>query len=247
LINCQQAREYMSLQLDEVLEKSLTDQLEEHLHQCDSCTNYMSRLESLHLQLSNMPDVSLEESIVDRLIATEKFSKKEADKSINKLSSFPFKKKLLPWYGVAVAAIIAISFIPSVLLPNSGNEIADQELAVRNPDEIPLVEPRIEKTPKINQNDNSEQIGPQMSIMAEENSSFSAVPPIQIEVQENQLIISKDQQEIYRTNKWSDDLTIQWEIVNDDTVNYFLYNNIGEQVKAYQINLITKQEEIFIN
>lgn len=247
MISCQIAKELINLDVDEKLITDKKSQLDEHLAECKNCLEYSHDLVRLHNNLLQLPKINLNESIVDDLIGRNILEVTETKPA----SIF---RGFRAWYGIAAAAILLLIYIPLFGLNNGDKDfsmesaeapyaaLADQQrvdedvansdstVAAKNSDELEFNSTALDgSTP----NEESNYAG----ALSDDN--------YRIEIQDNQLMIyDQNNIEVFKTDKWSDDLTVEWSIEKNNLISYYLYDIDKQVVAKYRIDLIEKKEEI---
>ncbi|MGD9676789.1 MAG: hypothetical protein AB7V16_00285 [Vulcanibacillus sp.] len=235
--NCERCKGLINQKLDNELLDLEQPELEEHLKQCDSCSTYYQRMSDLHNRLLSLPIIDTQESIVDQLILDIDNIKKE-NKDIKFKS---FNKHWFTRYGLATAAAIVLFVVPITFLANQNNieESADsvEFMAAEAPDEKASIS-NLEI-----QTDNT--LASDSVSRGDGNYGAQAVAfeLYKIEEVSNQLIISKDEEVIFKTKQWEDNLSVEFYQINENEISYSLLNEDGQEIASYIINLIENKED----
>ncbi len=148
MITCETAKEYISLKLDNELDKDSIMVLDEHLLACHQCQQYEEDLQKLDQILSYLPEVKMEGSIVDLLITEGKLPSIEQPtieqstteyksptlKESNNTNAINFENHtgkfesknswsksigLKPWHKTLLVASLMLALIPIYYLANT--------------------------------------------------------------------------------------------------------------------------------
>lgn len=252
MINCQNTQELLSQRLDGEINEKENAQLAEHLATCSICQEYEAGLINLHTSLINIPQISLNESILDNLITNKTINFEDKDNS-----KTPRKSVFKPWYGLIAAAILIGIYIPvsGLVEPNNSNDVAlraDSEATkIAAAEENPSVEFDVvnEEGSMGALNSDTETADAEgdksIAIASEPNDSTQFfIVEDNVKIENRQLIIfDNNNMEIYRTNQWDENLIVRWYILDDNHIIYTLFDNQNKKVGEYKINISEKIEE----
>lgn len=246
--SCKHNKELINQKLDNVLNEAELAELEEHLNLCTSCNAYYQNMIELHQRLLSLPIIGQQESIVDQLIIDIDQIKKETE---NKRSK-KFNKYLFNRYGLVAAAALLL-FVPVAFYANQNmtEDLAKNKefFAAEAPDGKNVSINNLE-TQATQDSIDSLGITPIVpdSIDIDRNYSgqqgVEAFEAYRIEVINNQLIIYKNEEEIYKSNPWEDNLIVKFNQINQNEIFYSLYSEDNQIIASYIINLESKEEKI---
>lgn len=268
MINCNLAKELINQDLDNELNSDLNDQLEGHLVECESCYLYRQELLKLHNNLLKLPEINLSTSIVDSLIAEEKLVAPKANTTPR------FRKLNIWHGLIAAVIIAIVYIPVSGLINNNKEYSLNSNEAQYSGDVQRFVESPVEGVSPIsgvdenssamkiqathehdintqeidinNQELDSGDIEPdKINQESEVYSLVSGSTDYRVEIVDNQLIIyDSSNNEVFVSTEWNDKYTPNWDIYEKDFVDYQLFDENGQVVVKYRINLIEKKEEI---
>lgn len=247
MIECKHYRELINKALDCELNDFEQVQLDEHLNSCDSCKKYYDDIFNVQNKLNILPNIRLEESIVDQLLEFDFFPTEEDRVKKN------FFKDWRAWYGVA-AAVIVILVLPLTII---GNQLFNENLGSDDGASMLKGESILYETRDVEKSDNcipecelSEEygiVGVQLTDEPNTNNEYVATDfafKYEFKVIDNKLNIYLNEEKIYETKQWSDNLYVDWYQFSEEEIIYSLYNQDDYLVNSYKINLINKIEEI---
>ncbi len=259
MIQCDKARELLSLQLDDELNRAEQDQLEEHLDSCPSCQQYAKQLHSLHHKLLQLPDIPLGNSMVEELLNKDLFNDKEEE--FDDYHVFGKRNKPIirwrSWQGLAVAALIILISIPTIpYLYQQKDNVAEsqsqQNLAADSVQTRALNKKAIydndQNKVKYNAtvlNDDTKQSLDHPKLESYSIMFTQAVGQIYIILEVNhQLKIYQNNIEVFQTERWDEDLSAKWQVDKErQTIHYQIYKD-DHLVSEHQINIIEKKDSI---
>lgn len=269
MINCNLAKELINQDLDNELNSDLNDQLEGHLVECESCYLYRQELLKLHNNLLKLPEINLSTSIVDSLIAEEKLvvPKANATPHFRKLNIWHglIAAVIIAIVYIPVSGLInnnkeyslnsneaqysgdvqrfVESSVESVS-PKRGVEENSSAMKIQATHEYDINTQEIDiNTQEIDGgNIESDKINQESEVYALVSGTST---DYRVEIVDNQLIIyDSSNNEVFVSTKWDDKYTPKWDIYEKDLVDYQLFDENGQVVVKYRINLIEKKEEI---
>ena len=261
MITCETAKEYISQKIDDELELVQDVLLDEHLTSCTHCRDYAEEMLKLDQMLSRLPEVRMEESIVDLLIAEGKIPG-STDTTITDQESMEKKAKrtwykkvdIKPWHKALLVASLMISLIPTYYLINQQNMMTESvnDEMMQMAKEAPVLE-----NPEQSENQESmgitgitvENLENGTADTVKERTDYTVtstkVPAYQVSEIDHQLVVYAEDKEIYRTPAWASDLKMVWQYseTNSNHIIYSLYNQADQLMAKYQIDLEQKNEE----
>ncbi|GBF10114.1 zf-HC2 domain-containing protein [Tepidibacillus sp. HK-1] len=313
MIRCEEAKEWIQLQLDHELDESNQVLLQENLTSCSACRDYHEKMNQLHLQLSQMPKPTLHGSLVDQLFQADT---NQVQIPVFKNKSRWFKGSLKkPLIGVLAASILIGLWFPvsGLFVSNQSSSSDKGQIAVfdapinqnvgqttfvqsnvkeskseqegnlgkglnkepnnketsnkptdeyqkkkmidqENNRSVALKDPIQEEQPQRDRSltkDPSESPKEDDAFTADENGMLISITgteippfPYQIKEEDRQLVIyDQNHIEIYRTHQWEEGFSVHWIVENENLINYQLFDQQGQLIAKYQINIIEKKEE----
>lgn len=273
MINCQLAKELINQDLDDELNKDLNNQLEEHLAECESCYLYRQDLLKLHNSLLKLPEINLSESIVDSLVENNKLDHART-KTTRRFRKLNVWHGLIAAVIIAVVYIPVTGLInndkdysfesnevPYLTMEDEQIEIygdsSTDAAVVRSSSEDNASALQVQSTqessekvqvPVANDQEQDTNIQEQdINVQEQDMYALTADTSInyRVEVVNNQLVIYDSyNNQIFMSAKWDDKFTVKWEIDKNDFIIYQLFDDNGQVVAKYRINLVEKKEEI---
>lgn len=178
-MKCQEVMEYMQRSLDEDLNEQEHEQMQKHLHDCESCMLMYERLSRLSDELINLPKVTPPMSIVDSILPQlNELEPKTAQQKPSKITPIWRSPLFRTLGGTAVAGVLILAMV------FNGQGIFQSKQA----DDGVLMHHEAEKSPmELNQMDTSSSYGLEttniLQRMAPAASMDSASEPELIEEQ----------------------------------------------------------------
>lgn len=242
--NCENIKKLINQQIDNELNKSEQKQLEEHLHECNSCMTYHQNMIVIHNRLLSLPAIDTQISIVDQLISD--IDNIDINKKVEKTKVF--NKQWFKRYGLAIAAAIVL-FVPITLTVNQNLNLtnnSDKSYASRAPQEEAAMNFGIKAD-----NTNSIQETQDSEGNVEERGDFDGQMPLKaetfmpyiVEIENNQLIVYQNDEVIYKSKTWADNLNVDYYQVDENEIIYSLFSKDNDLIASYKINLLEKIEE----
>lgn len=233
--DCGNIRILINQRLDNELNQSEQKQLEEHLQECHSCKIYSQNMIGIHNQLLSLPTIDMQTSIVDQLI----FDIDNIDINKKVKNTKLLNKQWMKRYGLAIAAAIVL-FVPiTITVNNNFNLTNDSDISYSS--RAPQEESAMDSTQIAGDSvSNVEEVGGN-----NEKMTLTAAPfiPYLVEIKNNQLIVYQNDEVIYESKPWSDDLIVDYYQVNENEMIYSLLSKDNVLVASYKINLLEKTEE----
>ncbi|OEF96907.1 hypothetical protein BHF71_04045 [Vulcanibacillus modesticaldus] len=233
MINCQEAKMLISQNLDGELNELEQKQLKEHLFSCLDCQEYQQKIKKLDDHLSSLPDLKLQESIVDQLFNDDTIMIKDKNKKtkwINKWSKIT---------GVVAAAVLIFFMLPfSPFLEDNDFKLKNNnyESALDSSEMYARTSP--EKITNFSEQNN---------VIGEDETAVSitsdVVIPYRVVNENNQLVIYKGGKIIFNSKKWESDLSLKWRFEGDNQLVYSVYSKDNKLITEYLIDLVNLTEE----
>jgi len=194
-------------------------------------------MHEIHNQLLSLSAIKPQISIVDEIISDldNIIDITENNKKLKKFNKQWFKK-----YGLLIAAAIVL-FVPITITINQNFNLTSNDdksyfsMAVQE-DSAMEVEDRTVKNVDGNTGEKLA-YGIQMPLQAD------YVLPYIIEIENNQLIIYQDEQIIYTSKTWADDLNVDYYLLDENEIIYSLFSKDNVLIGSYKIDLFEKTEE----
>lgn len=239
--NCQQIRQLINNKMDNESNDFEQRLIEEHIVGCDDCRQYYEKMLKVHEDLTSLPTIDLQESIVDQLFENNHFTINEESEKRS------FMKGWRSWYGIA-AAVIVVLILPLAIFSNHGLDgmyTADEGSMVKE-------ESLNMDTKGIEMADNSDIYGAQFiedeNIDGQEIMNVAGtsknVSKYDVEIDDNRLNIYISNEVIFETKQWDDNQRVEWYQIGEDEIMYTLYDNEGNVMVTYQVDLVNLVEEI---
>ncbi|MBN1892915.1 zf-HC2 domain-containing protein [bacterium] len=124
---CEQAREWMDLLLENELKQPEKEQLDRHLESCKSCRMMLAEEQSLIQGLRNLKKVPCPDAVIQSILRMTKPERRSWFKRITQAVLQPaFRKPAYAFAGVLAAALL-FWLIPKMEMQDTGSELALQE------------------------------------------------------------------------------------------------------------------------